>query len=151
MLQRWDRSTPKEFRTFWDMQPLLQNAARSLSGRHGSYMIKNFRQRAAEENNTSWARPDPGVYAQSYALSTEGWCRYCHSVDHISDTCPSHPRSAYPCKRGLGVLQPLASKCPPIPNADDTICKKFTTVTATLVWPAGSVTYAVIARMLTIQ
>ena len=91
---------------------------------------QNFRQWAVEENNMSWARPDPGVYAQSftnYALSAEGWCRYvyCHSVDHISDTCPSRPRSAYPRKRGLGVFQPLASKRSPIPNADDTICKKF--------------------------
>ena len=36
---------------------------------------QNFRQLAAEETLTIWARPDPGVYAQSftnYALSAEG-------------------------------------------------------------------------------
>ena len=37
---------------------------------------QNFRQLAAEETLTTWARPDPGVYAQSftnYAPSAEFW------------------------------------------------------------------------------
>ena len=89
---------------------------------------QNFRQLAAEETLTTWARPDPGVYAQSftnYALSAEGWCKYCHSVDHISDTCPARPKSMYPRKRVAGSTYPLTSKRPAIPAADDAICKKY--------------------------
>ena len=89
---------------------------------------QNFRQLAAEENLTTWARPDPGVYAQSftnYALSAEGWCKYCHSVDHISDTCPARPKSVYPRKRATNATYPAASKRPLTPSADDTICRKY--------------------------
>ena len=89
---------------------------------------QNFRQLAAEENLSVWARPDPGVYAQSftnYALSAEGWCKHCHSVDHISDTCPSRPKSTYSRKRAAGTPYPQTNKRAPVPASDDTICKKY--------------------------
>ena len=60
-------------------------------------IIAKCSQKFKEENLSVWARPDPGVYAQSftnYTLSAEGWCKHCHSVDHISDTCPSRPKAA---------------------------------------------------------
>ena len=36
----------------------------------------------------------PGVYMlkssqANYVLSAKGWCKHCHYVDHISETCPA--------------------------------------------------------------
>lgn len=76
---------------------------------------KNFRQQAADENITVRARPDTRVYAQSftnYNLSAEGWCKHCHSVDHISETCPIRPKSTNPQKRMFVSPHPLTLKRP---------------------------------------
>ena len=94
---------------------------------------QNFRQQAADENITVWVRPDPGVYAQSftnYALSAEGWCKHCHSVDHISETCPTRPKPTNPRKRGFAFPHPPTTKRPLIPSPlapsiDETICRKY--------------------------
>ena len=59
---------------------------------------QNFREQAADEGITSWAKADPSLYAQTFtanmAISAEGWCKHCHSVDHTSLNCPSQPTPA---------------------------------------------------------
>ena len=49
---------------------------------------QNFQEQAANEGITSWAKADPSLYAQTFtanmAISAEGWCKHCHSVDHTS-------------------------------------------------------------------
>ena len=56
---------------------------------------QNFRQEAAERNQTSdWARIDSSLFAQCFtgqAKSSESWCKSCHSLDHLSDACPLRP------------------------------------------------------------
>lgn len=55
-----------------------------------------WQQAAKAENteNTEWARVDPSIYTQCFtgmALSAEGWCKFCQSIDHPSDNCLSWP------------------------------------------------------------
>ena len=56
---------------------------------------QNFRQEAAESGNVDWAKVDPSIYTQCFTGATqnsvEGWCKRCHSVEHVSDSCPSRP------------------------------------------------------------
>ena len=61
--------------------------------------------------------------ASHYALSTEGWCKHCHSVDHISDT--SRPKATYSRKQVAGTPYAQTNKRAPVPASDDTICKKY--------------------------
>ena len=53
---------------------------------------QNFRQEAAEMKD--WSKVDPSIYAQCFtgaSISQENWCKRCHSIDHVSDTCPIKP------------------------------------------------------------
>ena len=110
---------------------------------------------AAEENLTTWARPDPEVYAQSftnYALSAEGWCKYCHSVGHILDTCPTCPKSVYPRKRATSATYSAANgpshhQPMTIPSAGITT---GTRGTVTLARTAYSAMFAVTVRKTTL-
>lgn len=86
----------------------------------------------------------------NYALSAEGWCKYCHSVDHISDTCPIRPKSMYPRKCAAGTPYPVASKRPPMSSADDTICKKYMMGTVILARIADSTTSVITAKKSTL-
>ena len=53
----------------------------------------NFCQEVADSANKDWAKVDPSIYYTqcftSAAVSTEGWCRFCLSVDHSSEMCPT--------------------------------------------------------------
>ena len=99
----------------------------SLKYRWPSWLVydQNFRQEAAESGRTDWSKVDPSIYAQCFtgaSISPENWCKRCHSVDHVSDSCPFKPgtssrrppshTSAIPKKRG-----------PPHSNAE--ACKRF--------------------------
>ena len=59
---------------------------------------QNVRGQAADIGITSCAMADPNLYAQIFtanvAISAEGWCKHCHSVDHTSLNCPSQPPPA---------------------------------------------------------
>ena len=107
--------------------PLVPNRKCSLKYRWPSWLVydQNFRQEAAESGRTDWSKVDPSIYAQCFtgaSISPENWCKRCHSVDHVSDSCPFKPgtssrrppshTSAIPKKRG-----------PPHSNAE--ACKRF--------------------------
>ena len=80
---------------------------------------QNFRQEAAEHNQTSdWARIDSSLFAQCFtgqSKSSESWCKSCHSLDHLSDACPLRPP---PAKR------PKALSSRPY---DSEVCRRFNT------------------------
>lgn len=51
---------------------------------------QNFRMEAAG-NSQSWARVEPGLYAQCFtgqARTMENWCATCQGLDHSSARCP---------------------------------------------------------------
>ena len=54
----------------------------------------SYRQDGAENNKIDKSKVDAGLHAQCFngmARSAEGWCHYCHFLDHISDSCPVKP------------------------------------------------------------
>ena len=80
---------------------------------------QNFRQEAAERNQTSdWARIDSSLFAQCFtgqAKSSESWCKSCHSLDHLSDACPLRPPPPKRPKAASSRFQ------------DSEICRRFNT------------------------
>ena len=80
---------------------------------------QNFRQEAAERNQTSdWARIDSSLFAQCFtgqAKSSESWCKSCHSLDHLSDACPLRPPP------------PKRHKAASSRSQDSEICRRFNT------------------------
>lgn len=64
----------------------------------------NFRQHAAGMGLSDWSKIDPSLYAECFngmAVSAEGWCSYCYSTEHVSESCLQKPPS--------GKRPPLAS------------------------------------------
>lgn len=54
---------------------------------------QNYRQEAADSGITDWSKVDPSTYTQCFAnaaISSENWCRFCQSINHTSEVCPSH-------------------------------------------------------------
>ena len=99
----------------------------SLKYRWPSWVVydQNFRQEAAESGRRDWSKVDPSIYAQCFtgaSISPENWCKRCHSVDHVSDTCPLKP-STISRKPGPHAA-PSARKRPP-PHSSPEPCKRF--------------------------
>ena len=92
---------------------------------------QNFRQEAAERNQTSdWARIDSSLFAQCFtgqSKSSESWCKSCHSLDHLSDACPLRPP---PAKR------PKALSSRPY---DSEVCRRFNTSNGAVLLEQGVV------------
>lgn len=84
-----------------------------------------FRQEAAESGKSDWSRVDSSIHAQCFngmAKSTEGWCRFCHSLDHLLESCPVKPIDPPSAKR----KNPNATYPPPKRGAmASNICIKF--------------------------
>ena len=83
----------------------------------------SYRQDAAENHKTDWSKVEAGIHAQCFtgmAISTEGWCKFCHSIDHASQLCPVKPWE--PAKRQMASPggPPLKRANTPVP-----ICKKY--------------------------
>jgi len=54
----------------------------------------SYWQDTAETNKTNWPKVDAEIHVQCFnniAKSLEGGCHYCHSLDHISDSCSVKP------------------------------------------------------------
>lgn len=52
---------------------------------------QNFRMEVAGDATQSWAKVEPGLYAQCFtgqARSIENWCSTCQGIDHASIRCP---------------------------------------------------------------
>ena len=87
----------------------------------------SYRQDEAENNKIDRSKVDAGLHAQCFngmARSGEGWCRYCHSLDHISDSCPVKPMEQ---SKGR-LLNPSTPPHPPKRWASPAglpICKKW--------------------------
>ena len=88
---------------------------------------QNFRQ-AAESGNCEWSKIDPNIYAQCFngmAISDEGWCRHCHSIEHAAENCPTRQRVDKGVrKRGWSLPAPPA-KHMPTTTTNEAICRKF--------------------------
>ena len=51
----------------------------------------SYRQEAADSAKLDWAKIDLSLHAQCFtgmAISSEGWCSLCHSVEHLKHNCP---------------------------------------------------------------
>ena len=89
---------------------------------------QNFRQEAAEMGQKDWSKVDPSIYAQCFtgaSISQENWCKCCHSIDHVSDTCPIKPYAA--SRKREGPLQASAAppKKRPAPRSNPAVCRNF--------------------------
>ena len=90
---------------------------------------QNFRQEAAEHQNETWSRVDLGIYAQCFtnmAISTAGWCKHCHAIEHTSEACPICPQLAR--KRPLQTTAGTSGQSSPLvkkPAANMPVCIKF--------------------------
>ena len=85
---------------------------------------QNFRMEVAGNSTQSWARVDPGLYAQCFtgqARSIENWCTTCQGIDHASARCPYKPQ-----KRSWAAAfnqQPAKGAANPSPGGE--VCWKF--------------------------
>ena len=55
----------------------------------------SYRQEAADTGKLDWSKIEPSLYAQCFigmAISSEGWCSLCHSVEHLKHNCPLNPQ-----------------------------------------------------------
>ena len=71
----------------------------------------SYRQEAAEAERSDWSKIDASLHAQCFngmSVSTEGWCSLCHSVEHLSHSCPLKPRES-----AAQVRRPLPYSAPP--------------------------------------
>ena len=87
---------------------------------------QNFRQQAAEVGSTEWARVDPSIYTQCFtgmALSAEGWCKFCQSIDHASENCPS--RQHWQRKRGVPAASSQSMPQTKRVVSANAICRKY--------------------------
>ena len=89
---------------------------------------QNFRQQAAESGNCEWSKIDPSIYAQCFngmAISDEGWCRHCHSIEHAAENCPTRQWVDKGVrKRGWSLPAPPAKRGPTT-TTNEAICRKF--------------------------
>lgn len=72
---------------------------------------QTFRQEAAGNRAQSWARVDPGIYAQRFtrqAISAENWCTKCQCPNHATASCPYRSRKK-PWNHVGGVSNTLAT------------------------------------------
>ena len=89
----------------------------------------NFRQEAADIGKKDWAKIDGGIYAQCFtgmALSTEGLCTICNSMDHLKVSCPCRPREdqSGSKRQAPGGIQKSAKR-PRIPGSAAAPCRKW--------------------------
>lgn len=57
---------------------------------------QNFRQLMADTQDNVWAKTNASIFAQCFInaqKSTDGWCRSCHSIDHVTNSCPHTPHT----------------------------------------------------------
>ena len=55
----------------------------------------SYRQEAADTGKYDWSKIEPSLHAQCFvgmAISSEGWCSLCHSVEHLRHNCPLSPQ-----------------------------------------------------------
>ena len=100
----------------------------SLKYRWPSWLVydQNFRQQAAEVGLKDWSKVDPSIYAQCFtgaSVSPENWCKRCHSVDHVSDSCPLKTSSGSR-RTPPGHAASFHRKRGP-PHSNPEVCKRF--------------------------
>ena len=98
---------------------------------------QNFRQQAAESGNCEWSKIDPSIYAQCFngmAISDEGWCRHCHSIEPAAENCPTWQWVDKGVrKRGWSLPAPPAKRGPTT-TTNEAICQKFNRYGRLQVW-----------------
>ena len=81
-----------------------------------------YRQEAADNSKEDWSKIDSSLHSQCFmdmAITTEGWCSICHSVEHIRRNCPLNSQ---------GASQQSAPRQPPPKRFKESwppVCKKF--------------------------
>jgi len=90
----------------------------------------NFRQDAADSGLKDWSKVEPSTYAQCFtgaSISQENWCRRCHSIDHVTDTCPIKPGATARKRESRPFPSPMPTKKRPSYHSRPETCKKFNT------------------------
>ena len=88
----------------------------------------NFRQDAADSGLKDWSRVKPSTYAQCFtgaSISQGYWCRRCHSIDHVTDTCPIKPNIMTQKRDLRPFLATLPAKKRPPPHSKLERWKKY--------------------------
>ena len=73
----------------------------------------NFRQDAADSGLKDWSKVELSTYTQCFtgaSNSQENWCRQCHSIDHVTDTCPIKLSTTARKRELRPFLSPLPAK-----------------------------------------
>ena len=122
----WRSSSRNGQHRFCCINHQLPSSARSLSGRRGLYIYDNsYRQEAADSAKLDWAKIDPSLHAQCFtgmAISSEGWCSLCHSVEHLKHNCPLNSQvGLQDAAKRPALHQPPAKRFKEWPP----ICRKF--------------------------
>ena len=85
----------------------------------------SYRQEAADSAKLDWAKIDPSLNAQCFtgmAISSEGWCSLCHSVEHLKHNCPLNSQvGLLDAAKRPALHQPPAKRFKEWPP----ICRKF--------------------------
>ena len=85
----------------------------------------SYRQEAADSAKLDWAKIDPSLHAQCFtgmAISSEGWCSLCHSVEHLKHNCPLNSQvGLLDAAKRPALHQPPAKRFKEWPP----ICRKF--------------------------
>lgn len=116
-----------------DLMSLIAKASKKF--RWPSWVVydTNFRMEVAGKPDAAWAKVDPSIYSQCFmgmAVSTEGWCQRCQSLDHGTGDCPtsrSMPRKRpwQPAAGQGGWQMPRQAGAGPSPPAPSVVCQKF--------------------------
>lgn len=59
----------------------------------------SYHHEAADSGQQNWSKIDPSLHTQCFtgmAMSAEGWCSLCHSVEHLKHNCPLNLQSPRP-------------------------------------------------------
>ena len=88
----------------------------------------NFRQDAADSGLKDWSKVDPSTYTQCFtgaSISQDSWCKFCHSIDHVSDTCPIKPANNPRKQESPSFLASAQPRKRPAPHSNPNTCKKY--------------------------
>ena len=102
-------------------------AKASLKYRWPAWIVydQNFRLEATDNAIMDWSKVDPSICFTNTAISGENWCRFCQSVEHTAESCPSCPSQGAK-KRSLSTPPPPPPvKKRPAPHSVNAACREY--------------------------
>lgn len=114
------------------MAYFFETANNARKYRWPSWLVydQNFRQRMADTQDIEWAKTNPSIFTRCFTneqKSSDSWCKHCHSVDHLTISCPHAPQSGSPRQEASPQPQPKKGA----------ICRDFNTKEKGCRWGAN--------------